>query len=250
MTTSKDALRRATEAHMASEYHGHRLGTYIQQIVYGGNDGIVTTFAVVAGTVGADLPRGVVIVLGLANLLADGCSMAAGAYLSARSEIDQFERLRKEEEEEIRTHPDIEREEIRIAYERKGFSGKELDDLVRLHTSTPAVWIETMMLEEHGLTRSADSRPLLNAFSTFVSFILFGAIPLLPYLFSTNIGPRFMVAITSTTIALFVLGLTRSYVTQQRLIRGPLEILAVGLGSSTVAYCVGMALRAFAEITL
>src|SRR3990167_3871916 len=83
--------------HQANESHGSKLGPYIQDIVYGGNDGIVTTFALVAGTVGADLPHYVVIILGLANLFADGISMATGAFLSIKSERDQYRRLHKEE---------------------------------------------------------------------------------------------------------------------------------------------------------
>lgn len=243
-------LRRATQRHMSEEAHGHRLGPYIQQIVYGGNDGIVTTFAVVAGTVGAELSPSIIIILGLANLLADGCSMAAGAYLSGKSEIDQYDRLLREEREEIRTHPDLEREEIRIAYEQKGFAGKDLDEMVRLLTSKQDVWEEAMMREEHDLTRPHDTRPLLDAFTTFVAFLIFGAIPLLPYMFALNIGPRFGVAIASTTIALAILGVMRSYVTKQRLIRGPIEVLAVGLGSSAVAYGIGMALRSLADVAL
>ena len=243
-------LRKATEHHMMQEYHGHKLGPHIQQIVYGGNDGIITTFAIVAGTVGADLPSGVIIVLGVANLLADGCSMAAGAYLSSKSEIDQYDRLLREEREEVRRHPELEREEIAIAYEKKGFKGKELDDVVRLMTSKPNVWLEAMMREEHGLTRPADARPVVNAFTTFVAFVVFGAIPLLPYLLSWQWGSRFTVAIASTAVALAFLGLTRSYVTGQRLFRGPLEILAVGLGSSMVAYYIGVLLRSMTDIAV
>ena len=109
-------FRQQVLEHMQGEQHGSRLGPFIQDVVYGGNDGIVTTFAVVAGTMGADLPRYIVIILGLANLLADGISMATGAYLSLKSERDQYERTRKEELEEIKKIPHIEQEEIRIAY--------------------------------------------------------------------------------------------------------------------------------------
>lgn len=244
------ALRRAAELHMREETHGHRLSPWISDIVYGGNDGIVTTFAVVAGTVGAQMSPTIIIVLGVANLLADGCSMAAGAYLSAKSDRDRYERLEREERKEIGTHPELEREEVRMAFEKKGFKGKELDALVATLTSKEEVWVETMMREEHGLTREEDSQPLVSAFTTFCAFVFFGSIPLLPYLAPWEIGSRFGIAIASTAVALAILGVTRSYVTQQRLFRGPLEILAVGLGSSAVAYFIGMALRSLADVTL
>lgn len=250
MAQTKSELRRATERHLKQEMHGSRLGPYIQQIVYGGNDGIITTFAIVAGTVGADLSAGVVIVLGLANLLADGCSMAAGAYLSKRSEIDQYRRLLAEERQELRAHPEIEREEIRIAYEKKGFKGKDLDEMVRLLTSKKEVWEEAMMREEHGLEAPEEKRPMIDALTTFASFVLFGAIPLLAYVLPLDLESPFTVAVVSTSVALAVLGLTRSYVTKQRLFRGPLEVLAVGMGSSAIAYGIGMALRSLADVAL
>ena len=91
-------IKKALAQHRAGESHGSTLGPYIHDIVYGAHDGIVTTFAVVAGTAGAGLSTGVVIILGVANLLADGVSMGAGAFLSLRSERDQYHRLLKEEQ--------------------------------------------------------------------------------------------------------------------------------------------------------
>ncbi len=244
------ALRKRTEEHMRKEKHGHRLGPFIQDVVYGGNDGIVTTFAVVAGTVGADLPRYVVIILGLANLLADGISMATGAFLSIKSERDQYKRTRKEELQEIASIPSIEQEEIRIAYEKKGFTGKDLDRVTEIITSDPDVWADTMMMEEHGMTLENSSRPLMHGAMTFLSFQLFGAIPLLPYLLGMQQGQRFSTAIWSTFAALFLLGLTRSAVTKERLFRGPIEIMSVGAAGAIVAYLIGFLFKGTVGIVL
>ena len=243
-------LAQALAEHRAEELHGHRLGPFIRDIVYGGNDGIVTTFAVVAGTVGADMPRYVIIILGLANLLGDGISMAAGAYLSIKSELDQFERLRNEEEQEIEKHPEIEREEVREAYAAKGLTGADLDHVVTLLTSNRALWIETMMKEEHGLVRESTERPLAHAIFTFCSFVFFGSIPLIPYVYSGGLQYRFRIAIISTATALALLGFARSFITRQRLLRGPLEILMVGLVSTGAAYFVGILLKGFVGTAL
>ena len=249
MGNSSD-LRKKTLEHMARETHGSRLGPFIQDVVYGGNDGIVTTFAVVAGTVGADLPHYIVIILGLANLLADGTSMATGAYLSLKSERDQYIRIRKEELDEIKDIPEIEKEEIRIAYEEKGFSGDDLDRVVDVISSDEDVWADTMMLEEHGLTLESTEKPLLHGAMTFVAFAIFGAVPLLPYLFSIERDLRFTVAIWSTAAALFILGLTRSIVTRERLFRGPIEIMSVGALGAVVAYVIGMVLKDVVGVVL
>lgn len=247
---NKLSVKKRLEIHRQEERHGSHLGPFIQDIVYGGNDGIVTTFAVVAGTAGADLPHTIVIILGLANLLADGTSMGTGAFLSAKAENDQYKRLRNEELEEIEEDPEVEREEIREAYEQKGFTGKDLDTVVSVITSDKDVWADTMMIEEHGMTGEEQTTPLLHGVMTFVSFIVFGSIPLLPYVLRIEASLRFQTAIWSTAIALLVLGATRSIVTRERIIRGPLEVLTIGALGAVVAYGIGAMLKELAGIAL
>lgn len=232
------------------EMHGRSLGPFIHDIVYGGNDGIITTFAIVAGTVGADMPAYVIIILGLSNLIADGTSMASGAYLSLKSEADQYHKLEAEEDAEIDMHPDAEKEEIREAFKHKGVTGKALDQMVSIVTSNRKLWLETMMREEHGMLRESSDRPVTHGFITFLSFVVFGSIPLIPYLFNIAPDARFTVAVSSTAIALTLLGITRSIVTRRRIILGTLEILAVGCCSSGVAYGIGVLLKGFVGVEL
>lgn len=235
-------------AHKAEDTHGSRLGPVIHDIVYGAHDGIVTTFAVVAGTVGADLPDGIILVLGVANLLADGFSMGAGSYLSSRSAADQYARLRAEEMKEIDEHPDMEREEIREAYRAHGFAGADLDRAVEIVTSDRGRWADAMMLEEHGLSKPEASGALIHGSATFLGFVVFGAVPLIPYAFGVVTSEqRFIAAIAAAGVALLLVGLTRSYVTRQRPLRGIAEILAIGTASTAIAYGVGAALRSLAE---
>ncbi len=243
-------IKKQLEEHRAEERHGSSLGPYIHDIVYGGNDGIVTTFAVVAGTVGADLPHYVVIILGLANLIADGTSMGTGSYLSIKSEMDHYKRLRKEELDEIEEMPEIERAEIREAYAKKGFSGKDLDTVVNVISSNKNIWADVMMVEEHGMTKDSADKPLFHGVMTFMSFVIFGSIPLLPYVLGLEQDSRFSIAIWSTLVSLIVLGLTRSIVTRERLLRGPIEIVSVGALGAFVAYGIGVLLRDIANIAL
>lgn len=236
----------ALERHRNEERHGHRLGSYIREIVYGGNDGIVTTFAVVAGTVGADLPHYIVIILGLANLFADGLSMATGAYLSEKSEQAQWKRIRREEELEIEKIPDMERAEVREYFVSLGFADNDLQRAVEIVTSNKKHWVDVMMVAEHGHVDDRDSSPLLDGISTFASFVLFGAIPLLPFFLGVAPERRFGVAIVSTAIALVLLGIARSYVTKEKLYKGPMEIVFVGAIGAVVAYGVGVFLKSLA----
>lgn len=229
--------------HRAAEIHGSKLGPFIHDIVFGAHDGIVTTFAVVAGTTGAHLPVPVIVILGMANLLADGVSMGAGAYLSLKSEKDQYTRLLKEERQEIEHMPAIEREEIREAYAAKGFTGAESDQAVAAITRNKDVWVKTMMLEEHGMTGEMTSRPFLHALVTFLGFAFFGAVPILPYILGFGGASQFLVAIASTAAAMLFVGITRSIVTRERMVRGILEVLVVGSIASAIAYGTGVVLR-------
>ena len=241
-------IEKDLQEHLESELHGSRLGPFIQDIVYGGNDGIVTTFAVVAATAGAEMPHYAVIIVGLANLLADGTSMATGAYLSIKAEMDQFWRLRREELQEIEDDPELEAAEVKQAYKEKGFTGKDLDTVVDTITKDKNIWADVMMLEEHGLTKDSASQPILHGAITFVSFVIFGAIPLLPYLLGVNESSRFTVAIWGTLFALIALGLTRSIVTKERIFRGPIEVVLVGALGAFVAYGIGYWLRDVADL--
>lgn len=239
-------IKRALAEHRSAELHGSTLGPYIHDIVYGANDGIVTTFAVVSGVAGAELSSYIIVILGFANVLADGLSMGLGNFLSTKSRHDNYRRVLKEELKEIEDIPDLEREEIREIFEKKGFRGADLDRATQIVTSDPKIWVETMMREEHGLMADEDGVPVLHALMTFGAFVLFGAIPILPYLLPIGASSRFPITIASTAVALLVVGLLRSWVTRERLIKGPLEILGVGLLCAFVAYYVGVFLKGFA----
>ncbi len=241
-------LKEALAKHRAEELHGSTLGPWIHDIVYGAHDGIVTTFAIVAGTAGAELSAGIVIILGIANLLADGVSMGAGAFLSRKAEHDQYQRLYKEEMKEIEDDPEIEREEVREFYAAKGFTGKDLERAVQIITSDKAVWAETMMREEHGMTDDSSENALLHGFATFGGFLIFGSVPLLPYFFLQGGVNNFQYAIVGTAIALALVGLTRSIVTRERIYRGAVEILLIGAVTASIAYGVGVALKNFAGV--
>lgn len=238
-------LKQALAEHRASELHGSGLGAYIQDIVYGANDGIVTTFAVVSGVAGAQLAPYVVVIMGLANVLADGLSMGLGNYLSIRSKRDNYQRIYKEECREIEELPEIEREEIREIFAAKGFAGAELETVVRVLTSDKRVWADTMMREEHGLAPEDTDHPVLHGFTTFCAFIVFGMIPITPYLLPIADDSRFTVTIVATGLALLLVGLLRSWVTRERMFKGPIEILSIGAVCAAAAYVVGAMLRGF-----
>jgi vacuolar iron transporter family protein len=222
---------------------------YLRDFVLGAVDGTVTTFAVVAGVAGAGLSSTVIIILGSANLLADGFSMAAGNFLGARAD-EQFRRkMRRMEERHIAHHPEGEEEEIRQIFRLKGFAGDDLERAVATITANRERWIETMLVEEHGLSAMGPA-PWRAAAATFVAFVAVGAIPLLPYFsdwFGGSIERPLEWSSALTGSAFFLTGALKSrFVGESWWVSG-LETLALGGGAAALAYAVGVALGGLAR---
>lgn len=209
---------------------------YLRDWVYGGIDGAITTFAIVAGVVGAGLSSSVIVILGLANLLADGFSMAASNYTGTKTEIDELARYRQIEEKHISREPEGERREIRHILQSKGLSGSALDAAVKAVTSNQETWVNTMLVEEYGLSTNLRS-PLKSGFSTFASFLVCGSVPLIPFLLS--IEPAFETALISTGITFFLIGTIKSKWSLARWWVSGMETLMIGAAASILAYAVG-----------
>ncbi len=230
----------------AVEQHGGTSQQYIGDMVYGGLDGIVTTFAVVSGVSGAALGSGVILILGLANLLADGLSMAVGAYLSLKSEREYYNRERERETWEIEHFPEGERLEMIEIYRAKGYSRQDAEALMEIQSKDRDLWVDAMMVHELGLLPD-DRLPIRSALATFVSFLLAGAVPLLVYLLGlvVPIDPAvsFPVALVLSAMALFGLGTAKVLVTERNWFRSGLEMLLVGGAAAGIAYLVGYLLQ-------
>lgn len=218
-------------------HHRHTAGKYIGDFVYGANDGIITTFAVVAGAVGASLSPVVIVILGFANLFADGISMGASNFLGGRSEQDYAKAQREKESWEIDHLRPLEVEEIREIFEKKGFKGKELDHAVKVVIGNREVWLDTMMRDELNIIEDPENDPKKHAFATFIAFIVAGFIPLIPYLIPVSFS--FVLSSIVGALTLFVVGALRSLLTTISWFRGGFEMLAVGSAAAAVAYFVG-----------
>lgn len=231
-----------SEEHLHSETGWiKRFEKYLPEAVYGSIDGIVTTFAVVAGAAGAHLGITVVLILGLANLIADGLSMSIGSYLSKRSEQDNYNKHLRIEEWEVENLPEVERKEIEDIYRAKGFEGKELEMVVNRITSNKKVWVDTMMKDELGLTLEKKS-PFMSGVSTFIAFVIAGSVPLLVYLLAysgkSTIDP-FMLSGVVTACTFILIGYIKTYVTQSGWLRSISETLLLGASAAVAAYLLG-----------
>ena len=238
------ASERITEA--AKEEHGGAGSQYIGDLVYGGLDGIITTFAVVSGVAGAQLGTPIILILGLANLFADGFSMATGAYLSSKSEQEYYEREWQREAWEVEHFPEGERLELIEIYRNQGYSEENAQKLVEIQSRDPQRWVKAMMVNELRLLPD-ERKPLLSGLATLLAFVIAGSIPMLIYLVGlfAPISPdvAFPISIALSGLALFGLGAAKVVITRLNPFRSGVEMLMVGGLAAGVAYGVGTLLK-------
>ena len=239
-------LSREFRQHLATEHGLGRFSEYLREIVYGGNDGIVTTFAVVAGFAGAGAEGAAtvgsiaVLLFGLANLFADATSMGLGAFLSARSQADVYIATRARELQEIAENPESERKEIYEILRSKSVPDADIEHFADLYLRNPELLADFMMQHEIGMHDPRDGSPAKDGFATFLSFLFFGAIPLVPYFLLEPDRTAFHLSVGATFLALVLLGLLRWHVTAERVTRCVAETVLVGGVCAVVAYIVGM----------
>ena len=220
-----------------------RPGRYLSDAVLGGIDGCVTTFAVVAGAVGAGFPTAVALVLGFANLVADGFSMAVSNYEAIDARRDLVDGLRRAEAWHIDRIPEGEREEIREIFRQKGFGGALLEQVVDTICSNRDLWIETMLAEEHGVEKDI-THPLRSALATFAAFLAIGALPLLPLFAPLALVQQFVLSALIAAGVFFAIGMAKGVAYGRRPLRAGLRTLVNGSAAAALAFLVGYALRA------
>ena len=235
--------------HNEAKIHGTqsslgKLQEYLGEFVYGGIDGSVTTFAVVAGSAGAGLSSDVIIILGFANLIADGFAMSVGSFLSTKTERDNYDKHKAIEYWEIEHLHDREVDEVREIYQNYGFEGKLLEDVVKHITADKDRWVEVMMKEELNMQLETKT-PFLMGLATFSAFVSLGLIPLLVYVYDylflndTDSQQLFITSSLMTGFTFMAIGFIKSKVTGTSKIRGLLETLFLGGAAAVLSYFVG-----------
>lgn len=214
---------------------------YLGEFVYGGIDGSITTFAVVAGAAGASLDSSIILIMGFANLFADGFSMSIGAYLAAKSEKEFYKNQERIEYWEVENIPEKEKEEIKEIYRRKGFEGDLLEQVVEVITADKKRWVDVMMKEELELIEDKKS-PFRIGLVTFISFFVLGLIPLLVYVIDYINPLEFNLLFVSSTLTLLMfvfIGYLKGVINQINKFKSALETFLMGSVAAFVAYYVG-----------
>ena len=216
--------------------------------VFGAIDGSITTFAIVAGVVGAGLSAGVVVVLGVANLLADGISMGAGRYVGAQADLDRRASASRRERRHIELVPAGEREEVRQLLQAKGFAADDLERAVEVITGDEERWVDFMLTEELGFPPDPDP-PLRAAVATLIGFVVFGSLPISPFVLDVSGVPVATPALWSvalTAVSFTVIGLLRARIVRLSPVRTAVRTLAIGGTAAAVAFVIGYLLRGVA----
>lgn len=219
-------------------------GALLSDIILGGQDGLVNVLGIVLGVASATNDRFIVIIAGLVATFAESVSMAAVAYASVRAEQDHYRRELAQEKWEIEHLPEVEEEEIRLIYMRKGLRGAELSQMVKTVTGNKELWLSVMMTEELGMAPAEKSEPVKAAGIVGFSAIIGSLVPLVPFAF-LGVGESIVWSLVISTLTLFAVGVYKARVTVGSWIKSGAEMAAVGMIAALVGYFVGKFLGDF-----
>jgi vacuolar iron transporter family protein len=216
---------------------------YIRDIVFGFGDGVNTSLGIVAGIGGATVGVDIVILAAIIGMFTGAKAMAVQNYLAVKSQIEILQSEIKREEYEIENTPEKEREEIVEIYKAKGFAGEELNMVVNKITSNKGVWLRTMLTEELGLNLEILGSPIKGAIVMFISFLVGGILPILPYfIVKTGLINNFtalLIAISISLTSSFVIGAIKGRLAKKSWIKGGLEMSLLGTGIALLGYGIG-----------
>lgn len=210
----------------------------LRAAVFGVNDGLVSIACLVMGVAGAASTNGTILLTGIAGLLAGAFSMAAGEYISMRSQREMFEYQIGLERDELAQYPEEEAGELALIYKARGMQEDEAKSLADRMIADPELGLDTLAREELGLNPDELGSPWLAAGVSFVAFTIGGLIPLLPYLVSLR-NYNLQVSVTLAAFALFGIGAVLSLFTGRSAVRGGLRMLLIGGAAGLLTYGIG-----------
>lgn len=212
-------------------------GKLIKNLVFGIQDGALTTLGIVTGITGAVTDNSVIVLAGAVSLAAEAVSMGAGEYISSKSEVEVYQHEVELEKKEMERVPDIERQEIVDIYRAKGFRGKLLNQIVNKITSNKKLWLDTMLREELGFPEKFED-PKKLGFQMLIASFIGGIIPIIPYLFMSP-GTAIVTSVAGTALALFGVGAVKTTMTKGNWIKSGTEMMLIGMLVAAVGYSIG-----------
>jgi VIT1/CCC1 family predicted Fe2+/Mn2+ transporter len=213
----------------------------LRAAVFGVNDGLLSNASLILGVAGAQVHSSVILISGVAGLLAGAFSMGSGEYVSVRSQREMLEYQLELEKHELDTYPEEEAAELALIYEARGVPKVDAERIATALIQNPEKALETLAREELGINPDELASPWGAAISSFISFVIGAAIPILPFLFSES-EFNLYISIGLTVISLFMIGATLSLFTQKNPLKSGLRTLCIGVSVGALTYAVGMML--------
>jgi len=235
----KEEIVRIAKENLEEGEHWHKK-VNVREIVFGFNDGSISTIALLAGVTGGALARGQILIAGFSGVIAGAISMAIGAYISSKSEIEHHHSEIRREEREIEELPDVEREEIRQIYMKKAdFTDEELELILKRITSNKRTWLDSMMKEELGLFEERFEKPIRVGLIMFAAFVAGGLVPLLPFLLLAAPETGLLTSSILTFASLFTVGVWKTTFTNKHWLPSGMEMVLVGILAAVIPYLIG-----------
>lgn len=217
----------------------------IRDVVIGMSDGLTVPFALAAGLSGAVDSSFVVLVAGIAEVAAGSIAMGLGGFLAARSEADHYRAELEREWREVKELPERETEEVRQVFREYGLEGEPLEQATKAVIAKPQAWVDFMMKEELGLEKPDPKRALTSALTIGGSYIVGGAIPLIPYALRLPLSTSLLASVVVTLIALMIFGAVKARFTGVSVFKGAWQTALVGGLAAGVAFGIARLVSSF-----
>lgn len=231
----------ASELDTEEKKQSNNVGSLLRQVILGGQDGLVNVLGIILGVATATSNSGFVIISGMAATFAESISMAAVAYTSAKASQAYYQSMLEQEKREIKELPEVEREEIKLIYMKKGFRGKALDSVVEQICSNEKMWLEVMMKDELGLSESENINPIKEAIMVGLSSFAGSIIPLISF-FLMPVKIAVIATVIVSIAVLFLAGAIKAKVTIGSWKKSGLEMAVIGTLAVIAGYAVGAVL--------
>lgn len=212
-------------------------GNLLREFIFGLNDGLVSTLSLLAGLSGALISNNIIILGGLAEIVAGSISMGLGAYISTKSEEEYYKSKIEKEKKSIEDIPSIETKELKELYKKKGFNQKEINLIVSRITKHKATWLDILIHEKIGIGENFED-PKKMGLTNGISFIIGGLFPILPFFFFQAQNPLLLGTIFAL-IVLFIIGALKSRSTGKNWFKSGLELAIVCLIAASLSYLAG-----------
>lgn len=231
---------------MKSQYHQEehlQSSDFLRDVVIGMSDGLTVPFALAAGLTGAVTNSSIVVIAGIAEIVAGSIAMGLGGYLAGKTEQDHYTSELKREYEEVERVPEMEMKEVKDFFENIGLSEELQIKATEEIAKDKKQWVDFMMKFELGLDKPDPKRATKSAMNIGISYAVGGIIPLSPYFFIASSAEALKYSVVATLICLFVFGFFKSKITGIPVLSGALKVMLIGALAAAAAYSIALLIK-------